>query len=858
MALDKPEKAKKLLDLAEEPALAIMDELDTINENLESVQEIFDDLPPIEKMEQLKGEKGDKGDKGEKGDKPTDEEITNLIQPLIPDPIPGKKGDKGDKGDPGKDAEPINEDLIVERILELIPEPEPGKDGSPDTALQIRDKLASLPEEDKLTIAHLGRVEETIFTPLLNRAIGILDQRTQYLLNKRSGSALTLTTTGTSGAATYDPNTGVLNIPQYSSSGGVGDGDYGDITVSSSGTVWTIDTGLNANKIADGSVSNTEFQYLDGVTSSIQTQLNNKQPLDATLTALASFNTNGLLTQTATDTFTGRTVTGTSNRITVTNGDGVSGNPTIDISSSYVGQATITTLGTIATGTWQATKVGLAYGGTNADLSATGGTGQYLKQSSAGAAITVGTIPASDIASGAALTKTDDTNVTLTLGGSPTSALLAATSITVGWTGQLALSRGGTGANLSDPGANAVMVWDDTTNAVRFATLSGLSYNSGTNVLTASGSGGTPGGSDTQVQFNDGGSFGGDAGFTYNKTTDTFTVVNGVFTKASIGTTIDANRLLLVQGDVSGGIATFERTNATTNAVVGTVIIKGTSTGDMADGFGSAFQFAIQDTAAVENLIADIRGIRNGADNTGKLTISTSSAGSMAARLDISTSAVSPGSNDGQALGTTSLQWSDLFLASGAVININNGNWTATHSSGVLTVGTSMDIRMTTAGTNSASVVTVGGTQTLTNKTLTSPVISTIVNTGTLTLPTSTDTLVGRATTDTLTNKRITPRVSTTTSSATPTINTDNVDMYGLTALAVDITSFTTNLSGTPTDGQKLWIYIVGTATRNITWGTSFEASTVALPTATNSTNRLDVGFVWNAATSKWRCVAVA
>ena len=46
-------------------------------------------------------------------------------------------------------------------------------------------------------------------------------------------------------------------------------------------------------------------------------------------------------------------------------------------------------------------------------------------------------------------------------------------------------------------------------------------------------------------------------------------------------------------------------------------------------------------------------------------------------------------------------------------------------------------------------------TETLTNKTLTTPVISSISNTGTLTLPTSTDTLVGRATTDTLTNKSI-------------------------------------------------------------------------------------------------------
>lgn len=56
-------------------------------------------------------------------------------------------------------------------------------------------------------------------------------------------------------------------------------------------------------------------------------------------------------------------------------------------------------------------------------------------------------------------------------------------------------------------------------------------------------------------------------------------------------------------------------------------------------------------------------------------------------------------------------------------------------------------------------IATLTGTQTLTNKTLTAPIISTISNTGTLTLPTSTDTLVGRATTDTLTNKTLTSPV---------------------------------------------------------------------------------------------------
>jgi hypothetical protein len=110
---------------------------------------------------------------------------------------------------------------------------------------------------------------------------------------------------------------------------------------------------------------------------------------------------------------------------------------------------TLTLTGTPATALLQAVNVaagwtgtlGLARGGTAANLSATGGAGQYLKQISSGAAITVGTIPASDIASGAALTKTDDTNVTLTLGGTPSAALLAATSLTLGWTGTLAAGR---------------------------------------------------------------------------------------------------------------------------------------------------------------------------------------------------------------------------------------------------------------------------------------------------------------------------------------------------------------------------------------------------------------------------------
>lgn len=165
-----------------------------------------------------------------------------------------------------------------------------------------------------------------------------------------------------------------------------------------------------------------------------------------------------------------------------------------------------------------------------------------------------------------------------------------------------------------------------------------------------------------------------------------------------------------------------------------------------------------------------------------------------------------------------------------------NGN-VITTGTGTLTLGAGSTLA--TSATNSITLTSTGATN--------------------VTLPT-TGTLATVAGTETFTNKRVTKRVGTTASSATPTINTDNYDMYTITALAAAITSFTTNLSGTPTDGQTLLISITDNGTaRAITWGASFEASgTVALPTTTVLSTRLDVGFIWNTATSKWRCIAQA
>lgn len=118
-------------------------------------------------------------------------------------------------------------------------------------------------------------------------------------------------------------------------------------------------------------------------------------------------------------------------------------------------------------------------------------------------------------------------------------------------------------------------------------------------------------------------------------------------------------------------------------------------------------------------------------------------------------------------------------------------------------------------------------------------------------VPNADTTMVGTSVAQTLTNKRINPRTVSISSTATPAINTDDYDVAIITGLAVNITSFT--MSGTPVDGQRLQISITGTAARTIAWGTSFEASTIPLPTTTVTTARLDTYFVWNATTSRWR-----
>jgi hypothetical protein len=119
---------------------------------------------------------------------------------------------------------------------------------------------------------------------------------------------------------------------------------------------------------------------------------------------------------------------------------------------------------------------------------------------------------------------------------------------------------------------------------------------------------------------------------------------------------------------------------------------------------------------------------------------------------------------------------------SGGALSIDLDSETLTIAGGT-GIDTSGSLNTLTVAIDS-TVATLTGSQTLTNKTLTSPVISSITNTGTLTLPTATTTLVGTDTTDTLTNKTLTSPVLNTDVSGTAVLDDDTFATASDTTLA--------------------------------------------------------------------------
>lgn len=133
---------------------------------------------------------------------------------------------------------------------------------------------------------------------------------------------------------------------------------------------------------------------------------------------------------------------------------------------------------------------------------------------------------------------------------------------------------------------------------------------------------------------------------------------------------------------------------------------------------------------------------------------------------------------------------------------------------------------------------------------------TTLTASRTLTLPDATTSVVGTDATQTLTNKRIDPRVvsAASASSLTPSIAT--ADIYAYTALAAGLTINAP--TGTPVDGNKLMFRLLDNGTaRALTWNATYTVIGVTLPTTTVVNKTTYVGCIYNANNTRWDVIAV-
>jgi len=233
-----------------EATLELSDKIDELKEAIQSIPETVipepKELPEYPtKMEMsltgvsvvtLKGDVGEKGEKGEKGD--TGEK--------------GKDGENGINGRDGVDGRDGLDGINGEN----------GKDGSPDTAEQVRDKLETLEGDERLKRSAIQGGEKLVDQENLDRAISILDQRTQYLINKPVSSQNT-TSSASLIVGTTPVNNGTDTRVLYDNAGVLG-----EYVASSSATVSSVTMrDADANIFANNYISNATSTVSAGGTT---------------------------------------------------------------------------------------------------------------------------------------------------------------------------------------------------------------------------------------------------------------------------------------------------------------------------------------------------------------------------------------------------------------------------------------------------------------------------------------------------------------------------------------------------------------------------------------------------------------
>ena len=423
-----------------------------------------------------------------------------------------------------------------------------------------------------------------------------------------------------------------------------------------------------------------------------------------------------------------------------------------------------------------------------------------------------------------------------------------------------------------------------------------------------------PGGSDTQMQFNDAGTLAGDAGFTYNKTSNVGTIggmnVTGLTASEIVGT--DASKNL-----VSLAVATYPSlteltyVKGVTSAIQTQIGTKAPSTSptfatSITGSYLTASEFLITDgsknivsapVATYPSLteLSYVKGVTSGiqsqinAKGVGDMVLASVQSVTGLKTFDTTKLAVKGSSTGTTAIASANAGASNYTLTLPAVTGtlVTGGGTASGTNTGDNTVATALTgsptIEVTAINLGHASDTTIArvsaGVASIEGKNIALNGTSETLTTGTIELGAASDTTISRSaagvlavegvvipsisSTNTFTNKRVTRRVVTVNApGATPTTNTDNGDIFEFTGLNTAITSMTSSLSGTPSNGDlKEFIFVDDGTARAITWSTGFaNGGLVNLPSTTviSTPLRVLVQYQTIASLNKFVCIAIA
>jgi len=789
----------------------IQDELDALNDPNFALKKLLSEAKE-EMAEIALGTKGEKGDTPVKGvDYFTADEISNII-----DFIQGrvKPGEKGETGAPGKKGE---RGLTPTRGVDYWT-----KDDQAKLVADVLKKIKIPKGESAPKMEDIVKEVAKVINNNPKQDFVTVKQLTEFL--QRGG---------------------------FRGGGSSGGGGEGTVTSVATGA------GLTGGPITDtGTIS-----------------LNSKlAPLDTLGTAGQLIRVNAGAT--ALEYFTAAaggvdSIVGTADRITVNSADPA--NPIVDIASTYVGQTSITTLGTITTGVWSGTAIALN--------KITALTASRAVVSDGSGFLSAATTTATEIGYVNGVTSAIQTQLNAK---APSTSPTFATSITGSYLTAFEIL-------ITDGSKNIVSA-----SVVTYPSLTELSYLKG---VTSS--------VQTQLNAKGAGDIVGPASSTDNAIAR-FDSTTGKLIQDSAATIVDATGQFL-SGNGTNSLPTYSFTSSTNSGLyhdsgstgvsiayagVRKVLFQASLTtltnstavggangsaliqGNANSATNPSYSFTGDTNTGLFSSAADTLDFATG--GTSRMTLTTTG---LTSAVPIITGAGSVGSpsfsvgtgglySGGAGIlsfsnGTSGISWDGTMFYPNTTTTRNLGGASNIWNIGYITTIELGNASDTTFSRVSAGVAAIEGNNIVVNTS--SPTLGTITTTGNIELGNASDTTLSRSAAGTLAVEGIrvkttTPLVLSAASYTTDTgtsLNMDNLDMFIVTAQAGAL--LFNAPGGTLVQGRTLVIRIKDNGTaRALTWNAVFRAMGTALPSTTVLGKTLYLGFFYNSTDTKWDLVASA